>query len=486
MANIILVMPLANRFDKVSIRIPNGLLAIATLPDKAGYSIKIIDLKIDNDWRRTLKQSIDNNTLCVGISCSTGRMIHSGLEVASHVRSLNPELPIVWGGPHPTLLPEQTLEHPLVDIVVINEADMSFMKLVEALSNKRDLTEVRGIGYKKDAKIKINLPTPLIENLDKIPIFPYHLLDISKYSSLKIGNLPSLDILTSRGCPYNCAFCSVPITSHRLWRAISVEKIIENIALLKERYGIKTFYIVDDNFMVDLRRVEQFLDALKEANLDIYWGTQGVRVDTINNMPLRLLDKIEESGCRELSIGVESANPEILKLINKKIEIEDVYKANEKLAGRNFAVKYNMMIGFTGESIEGIKKTVRLAIELYKKNKNVWFPFNIYTPFPGTSMFKMAVEYGFKPPGKFEDWDKLESVGWDGYYKHWLDEKDNKILKSINVTSYLAFPSAINKIANPFLKTIFKIYQPFAHFRFKHMFYFMHLEKQLINVRNDI
>lgn len=480
MADIVLIQPVANRFDKISIRIPNGLLAIAALPDKSGLSVKIIDLKIDNEWRMTLRESMDTNTLCVGINCSTGRMISSALGVAHHVREINPEVPIVWGGPHPTLMPEQTLKHTLVDIVVINEGDKAFMELIEALAGKKDLSTVQGIGYKRKSIIKINPLAPLIKDIDALPGFPYHLVDVSKYSTLNINNLPSLDILTSRGCPYNCGFCSTPVTSKRIWRPLSVERIIENIIFLKERYGIRTFYFIDDNFMVDLKRVECFLGVLKENNLQIYWGTQGVRVDTINRISPELLDKIEESGCVEMSIGIESANQKVLDMIDKKIKAKDICLANEKLAGRRFVVKYNMIIGFPGESMGDIKETVKLAVELQKKNKNAWFPFNIFTPFPGTPMFQKAIEYGFMTPKSLEEWDRLESIGWSKYYGHWMNEKENNLLKSINFTSYIAFPAAGQKISNPLLRTLFFIYQPFAYYRFKHMFYSMHFEKYIL------
>lgn len=483
MADIILVQPLANRFDKVSIRVPNGLLAVAALPDKAGFTVKILDLKIDNKWRQTLKESIGADTLCVGINCSTGRMISSALEIAGHIRQINPKLPVVWGGPHPTLVAEQTLRHPLVDIVVVNEGDRVFMDLVEALSGKKDLSVVQGIGYKDNGIVKINPPAPLIRDIDSLPVFPYHLIDVSKYSTLNVGNLPSLDILTSRGCPYNCGFCSTPATSNRLWRASSVEKIVENIRLLKKRYGVQTFYFIDDNFMVDLKRVERLLDALKEQNLKIYWGAQGVRVDTINSMSSRLIDKIEESGCVEISVGVESASQKILNMIDKEIKIKDIYSANEKLAGRRFAVKYTMIIGFPGESIKDVEETVKLAVELQRKNKNAWAPFSIFAPFPGTPMFQKAVEYGFKAPESLEGWDKLEYVGWSRYYDHWMNEKENALLKSIRLTSFMAFPSAKQRISNPLMRILFRLYQPFAYYRFKYMFYSAHLEKYLMEER---
>jgi len=486
MAQIILVMPLANRFDKIAMRIPNGILAVAALPSRAGYSVKIIDLKIDNGWQSTLASSINSDTICVGISCSTGRMILSALEVASAVRKISQTVPIIWGGTHPTLLPEQTLENPLVDMVVINEGDEVFMELVEALANRKNLSEINGIGYKKSGHVKINPPAQMIKNLDSLPAVPYHLIDVSKYSSLNFRNLASIDLVTSRGCPCSCTFCSTPFTSRGVWRALSVESVIKNISSLKDRYGIKVFYFVDDNFMVDLQRVEQFLDALREAKLKIYWGTQGVRVDAIKKISSRLLDRIEEQGCVELSIGLESANQKILDMVDKRISLQDIDGVNDKLAGRSFNVKYNMMIGFPGETISSIKDTVRLALRLYKKNKNSWFPFNIFTPFPGTAMFQKAIDYGFNVPDKLEEWVHLELVGWGKYYSYWLNGKDSEFLSSINCTSYLAFPSARSKITNPFFKMLFRIYRPFAYFRFSRMFYFMHIEKYLMQFMDNL
>ncbi|HAB53367.1 MAG TPA: hypothetical protein DCE80_14550 [Ignavibacteriales bacterium] len=197
-------------------------------------------------------------------------------------------------------------------------------------------------------------------------------------------------------------------------------------------------------------------------------------------MSSKFLDKIEDSGCVELSIGIESANPEILNMIDKKFKLEEVLLANEKLVGRKFAVKYNMIIGFPGETLSGIKETVKLAIELQKKNKNAWFPFNIFTPFPGTPMFQKAVNMGFTQPANLEEWAHLESTGWSKYYKHWMSDRENKILESINVTSYLAFPSSIHRVSKRILGMILKFYQPLAYLRFKHMYYFMHIEKYLI------
>lgn len=480
MAQILLIMPAANRYDKVSTRVPNGLLAIAAPLVQSGYSVSILDLKTVEDWRAALRRDIDGATICVGITCSTGKMITSALNVAQAVRNINPDLPLVWGGPHPTLLPEQTLEHPLVDVAVLNEGDLTFPELVACLERGGDLSTVAGIGYKDGGVPVLTAPRPLVDDLDSLAPLPYHLLDLSLYSALNVDGSPSLDVLTSRGCPFNCGFCSTPFTSQRRWRPASVENVVAQVRRLYHEHGLRTVYFVDDNFMVDLDRVEQILRRLDEEGLRIHWGTQGVRVDTVNRMSPAFLDLLEQSGCRELSIGVETGNPEIMRLIDKRIRVEDVLAANEKLSGRNIAIKYNMIIGFPGESLAQVQNTVALALALAERNPKAWFPFNIYTPFPATPMFRKATEYGFTPPERLADWARLESVGWERHYSHWLSTEENALLRSINMTSYLAFPSARQKFSNPLLRLLFDLYRPLAHLRFKHGFYALHLERWLL------
>ncbi|MBU1229143.1 MAG: B12-binding domain-containing radical SAM protein [Proteobacteria bacterium] len=480
MAQILLLMPAANRFDKVSTRVPNGLLAIAAPLVRAGYSVQIIDLKTVDNWLAALKKGIDHHTVCVGITCSTGKMITSALRIAQAVREIKPDLPLVWGGPHPTLLPEQTLAHPLVDLIVVNEGDLSFPELVDCLAQGKAFTGVQGIGYKVAGRPVLSPARPLVEDLDTLAPLPYELLDLSRYSALNVDGSPSLDVLTSRGCPFNCGFCSTPFTSQRRWRPATVENVVGQVRRLYNEHGVRTFYFVDDNFMVDLNRVERILERLKGEGLRIHWGTQGVRVDTVNRMSDQFLDLLENSGCKELSIGVETGNPDIMRLIDKRIRVEDVLAANEKLRGRDIAIKYNMIIGFPGETLAQVQNTVGLALKLAERNPKAWFPFNIYTPFPATPMFHKAVEHGFTPPESLPDWAQLESVGWERRLNHWLSPQENTLLRSINLTSYLAFPSARQKFNNPLLRLLFDLYRPLAHLRFKHRAYGLHLERWIV------
>lgn len=484
---ILLIQPRANKYDNLTIRVPNGLLSIAAPLVRDNHDVAIIDQKIHLNWREKIDQYINNGVSCVGITCSTGNMIHHALEISKYVKDKAPEIPVVWGGPHPSLLPEQTLATSKdIDIVVVNEGDETFFELVKAIKGKGSLQEVKGIYYKdvKDTKVRSSSPKPLIKDLNSLAPIPYHLIQMDKYSSIQTTSkkTKSIDIMSSRGCPFNCGFCSIPVIPGRHWRAKTVERMLEEIEFLKKHYNINEYYYIDDNFMVDLKRVERFADALLSENMNILWGLQGARVESIMKTSPAVLDKLEKAGLTELSVGVESGNPRILEIIDKRIELDDVMEINRKLKGRSFQIKFNFIIGFPTETKDEIKKSVNLAIQLAKENNKVWFPFNIFSPFPGTDIFDMAVQSGFKPPTTLEGWIEIESSGKKSRFRNYIDKDLYEFMCNINSVSYIAFPIAKTKITNKLYRFLFSIYSPIAYYRFSRCFYALFFEKYIMKV----
>lgn len=482
---ILLIQPRANKYDALTIRVPNGLLSIAAPLVREKYDVAIIDQKIHPDWRERIDHYLKMGVSCVGVTCSTGNMIYHALKVSNYVKEKSPDTPVVWGGPHPSLLPEQTLAaSKCIDIVVVNEGDVTFFELVQAIEGKSTLRDVNGIYYKEGeySHVCSTPPRALIKNLDELDSLPYHLLEMEKYSSIQTTNkkTKSIDIMSSRGCPFNCGFCSIPVMPGRHWRAKSVERIMEEIVFLKNRYSIEEFYFIDDNFMVDLKRVEEFVDALLSEDVNIMWGLQGVRVESIMKANVSLLDKLEKAGLTELSIGVESGNPRILDIIDKRIKPEDVLMMNRKLHGRSFQIKYNFIIGFPTETKEEVEKSVNLALLLAKENNRVWFPFNIFSPFPGTKIFDMTVQNGFKPPTTLEGWIEIESSGRKSRFRNYIDKDLYKFMCNINAVSYIAFPIAKTKITNKLYRFLFSLYSPIAYYRFSRHFYFFFIEKYIM------
>ena len=242
MTDIVLIYPKTGMDFGATVAPPHALLSIAAPLHKKGYRIKIIDQRVNSLWEQELGSVLKNKPICVGISAMTGSQIYFALKAAKIVRSkTNARVPIVWGGPHPSILPEQTLEDEHVDIVCVGEGDIAFSEIVEALERKRHLSQVLGIAY-KDGKQKLHTrERPLLDVETLLPV-PWELINVEEYIHpdfyLKKAQR-SLDIgQTSRGCPFLCGFCSSANIRKRRWRAMSVDRSLQAIIEPIRRFNL--------------------------------------------------------------------------------------------------------------------------------------------------------------------------------------------------------------------------------------------------------
>ncbi len=477
MKDIILIQPKAGSFDMLGARCPLALLSLAAIPDKKGYNVKIIDQRINHDWKNELLNSLKKDPICVGITCMTGKQILYALEVSKIVKEES-QVPVIWGGIHPTTLPEQTLQNPYIDILVLREGEITFMELIEALEKKSSLKNVKGIYYKENGKIIKNPEREFIKNLDELPDLPYKLVDVKKYSSLDIEG-SSLDFSSSRGCPYRCSFCYNTYFNKNTWRPFSAKETVKRLKNLVDKYKIRTIYFQDDNFCADLNRLKEILIGIKREKIDIKWGTLGLRVDTAKRMDAEILKLMEETGCINVDIGIESGSERILKMIDKRINIEDAIKVNRKMSKFPFIIKYTFIIGFPTETREEIFQTVKTSIKLAKENKRAYTPLSIYTPYPRTPMYDLAIKEGFVPPKSLEEWGKFNLDNWHLSFKSWLSQKQIRYLDSIGLSSLFANKNIRYKINKRLTKILFNMYHPIADFRFKNNFHFLPLESLL-------
>ena len=322
----------------------------------------------------------------------TGTQIHHALKAAKVIRSVDPNIPIVWGGVHPSLQTLQTAEHPLVDVAVVGEGEIPCLELANAYKNGKDISNVKSICYKtQDGTIKLTEGSPP-NNLTELPPLPYDLVDFDKYASIDFsGNFErSVSFETSRGCPWRCGFCFINSFYESKWNVFEPEVVVERITELVKKYNVKSVYFTDDEMAIDTKRFEKIVDGLLEANLDISWGTQGIRIDTMERIMKNhpdLLDKMYRSGNKQIEIGLESGSERILKLIQKDLTREKmekiIIKLNEFIKEKPIAVKYNLMGGFPTETREELEETIQWAEHLTNTSK-AHVLFNIYCPFPGT------------------------------------------------------------------------------------------------------
>nr|MBP7463541.1 cobalamin-dependent protein [Bacteroidales bacterium] len=242
---VVLVQPSHDTWDRLFVRIPESLLAIAALPVKNGYKVVIIDQRINSNWKKELAAWVMQKPICVGITTLTGPSISHALDAAEIVKSIDADCKVVFGGVHVTLLPEQSLLHPCIDIVLKGEGDYVFDTLLKALENKTDLHVVEGIYFKENGQIVSTPNGSLITNMGDLPDYPYHLIDMSKYSAMDIENGKSVSFQTSRGCPFSCNFCGNPQLNQNTWRAMPIAKIVSKIEILQSVYGFNNFLFLD-------------------------------------------------------------------------------------------------------------------------------------------------------------------------------------------------------------------------------------------------
>jgi len=488
-SNIILVEPKTGFLDYASKRLPLGVMSVAGYLRHHGYDVQIIDQRVNSNWKKDLQREVSNNPLFVGISTMTGTQIHHALKAASVVRAIDPKIPLVWGGVHPTLMAVQTVDHPSVDVCVIGEGEQTTLDLAKHYEQSKSLHDVKSICYKtKSGEKKITDIRPALDLAD-LPEMPYDLVDFDKYASIDFsGNFErSVSFESSRGCPWRCGFCYINEFYDSKWKVFSPETVIDRVKTLVEKHKVKSVYFTDDEMAIDTVRFEKIVDGLLEADLDITWGTQGIRIDTMDrimkNHP-NLLDKMYASGNRQIEVGLESGNPRVLKLIQKDLTREKMDDIISKLTkfreGKEISVKYNLMGGFPTETRAELEDTIRWGEQITKDNAHVLF--NIFAPFPGTPLYGLAVQSGFKEPQDLESWGDFTLFDWFHHHPSWLDKKTIDYLTSVSFAMLFNNSSMAVKITNPATRMAFKMYGPIAKFRLKHRFFNFYYEKKITDL----
>lgn len=344
-------------------------------------------------WRQIRETVHKHSPDLVGVSVMTPKY-RSALNIAKIVKEIDASIPVVFGGPHPTILPERTLREEVVDIVVRGEGEYTFLELVNSIESGSDLSKVLGISYKRSEKIVHNPERPLIKNLDELP-FPARGLLINKeiYPSDAFGSL-----LSSRGCPYRCIFCE----SHKIWtrkvRFRSAENVVAEIQEAQKDFGTRRFDFEDDTFTIDRRRVMKFCELVKQEKLDIVWSCT-TRADLVDD---DMLATMKKAGCWSISIGAESGSEETQRMIKKGITLDQIKAASRLIKKRGIVLSAYWMVGFPWETLEDVERTMAFMKELDAD-------FNIYsivTPYPGSELYEMVLKEGLIK----------EDVEYDGFF----------------------------------------------------------------------
>ena len=474
MKNLVLLQPEIGDMDYLRTHpsLPLGLLHASSLVAQK-YEIRILDQRLDKKWEYSLSNMINRDTVLVGVTSFTGPMILESIKMCVAIRNIN-NVPIVWGGVHPSLLSENTLRDSRVDIVIRGEGEVTLLELTESLSKGNSLENIKGISYRRNGTIKSN-PEREFLDLDLLPDLPYHLIDVNQYLPLYRGQ-KSFYFQASRGCPSACTFCYNANFNRRKWRKISAGRVIARLQAVKINYSIENIYFVDDNFFLDLDWCKEIMMGLK--NLGLSWQVQGVDVTSLKRMDDDFLASLVESGCLRITLGVESGSPRIRKLMGKEETVAEISEQISRLKTFPLSVYCSFIVGFPGEDEEDLQLTLRLILGL--KQNNPWVqisPLYSYTPYPGTSMFETAALEGYDIPDSLEGWGK--TGGWDHEKKYRSGRGKNPKLTKLYFLSNFLDRKAREYNVPWWVNLIVSIYRPVAEFRIRFFFLDFMFEEKL-------
>lgn len=393
---------------------PMGLLYVGGALKKAGYDVHLYHIT-SKEIEKTIEKIESLNPLFVGFSTFTGAQLTHSSKMSKILKE-RLSCPMVWGGVHPSLLPEETLSEDYVDIVVIGEGEITAVELADALSNGSKLNDVAGIGLKsKSGKQFLTEDRPHLKNLDDYRI-DWDLVNIKKYFYPFEDSKRAVNFITSRGCPHSCGFCYNFKFNKSHWRAHSKEFVVKELVALKDSYSVDGVVFSDDNLFVDKRRA---IDMLREINLP--WHGD-LRIDYVTE---KLAEEIESVNCKEAFFGIESGSERILKLINKGITVPQVMRAAEIFAKHpDIIFDGSTIVGMPTETRKEVDMTLDLVLKLSDIHPRIRVNIGLYLPFPGTPMFELARKNGFVPPKKTEDWAMFDVFGGEvkPVWLPWADE----------------------------------------------------------------
>lgn len=345
--------------------------------------IKILDEAVSVIEELRLRQEINNlsEAKIVGISAVTITVARA-FKIAELIKKIDNSVKIIIGGVHVTALPEEALAKNYIDIVARGEGEATLLELYKKLKNNEDLSGVLGISYKKNGKYFHNPARPML-TAEEIPPFPYELFDEFAHLYKDFNG-----VISSRGCPYNCIFCSQRIITGRNVIFFPVERVINDIKILTDKYKSKFINFLDDNFCISKERLNELLDAIIASGYHkkVCFNAQ-VRADTVTP---EIIKKLKEANFTQLNLGMESGSNRLLGILRKMQKVEDNVRAIKISAEYKMPIMACLIFGLPTETRQERLETAKLVRDIPLTSVR----FNIAIPYPGTELYNIAKNEG--------------------------------------------------------------------------------------------
>jgi len=404
-------------FELTAIEPPLWGAILAGFIRDRGYSVVLYDAEVENwDYEQTAQKIQQIKPLLAAIvvsgtnpSASTMNMTGAG-EIISILRELDPTIKTLLMGLHPSALPERTTIEEPVDFVCQGEGFYTISKLLDALKNNAKDFPIEGLWYKKKGQVVSNPRPSLVKNLDEIPQPAWDLLEINKYRAHNwhcfdnIGNRQPYAILyTSLGCPFHCSFCCInALFGKNIIRYRGIDKVVDDIDFLVNKYGVKNIKIIDEMFAMNEKRVVQLCDKIIERGYDLnMWAY--ARVNTVTE---KMLAKMKEAGINWLAYGFESGSKRVIEDVTKGYKIELVEKIVKMTYDLGIYICGNYIFGLPEDDFDSMNETLKLMLDINAEWANIYCAM----AYPGSALYEMAVQKGWTLP---ESWQGYSQYAYE-------------------------------------------------------------------------
>ncbi len=370
---------------------PLGLGYIAQILLDKGYEVEVLDINAYRWPDEQVTQRVQEAEFDVVGITGTVTEFKAVRWLTQLVKTYHPEATVILGGGLPTAFPQQILKKTQADIAVLGEGEVTIREIADLLNQGRAMANVPGISYRDGEAIRITAPREHVKDLDTIPFPARHLFPLERYIQNPVPYLRMFDpkvrvanIVSSRGCPYRCAYCFHGLWGDH-WRGRSAENVVAEMRFLHDTYDINGIFFMDDTFVLNRKRALEICERLIEQDLGIIWVASG----RVNLMDSDLLNKMKAAGCRVVLYGIESGSQKILDEMRKGVKVAQAREAILQTWEAGILPIGYLMIGMFSESRETVEETIRFCNET-----GLISGFSYATPFPGTELYAKAVEMG--------------------------------------------------------------------------------------------
>jgi anaerobic magnesium-protoporphyrin IX monomethyl ester cyclase len=390
-------------YDGPPLGAPLCLLSLAAPLLQAGFDVSIIDAAIHRDWEQKVLREV-RDALCLGISVLTGPMIRGAVRIAKAVKKEGLNLPVIFGGWHPSLVPGQTLQENYVDAVVRGQGDLTLLEITQKLSEGKEYRNVQGVSSKVMGMPQ-HSPERRVALLDDLPTPAFELADFDAYE--RVSGERKLAYATSVGCPYACNYCTDMVFYKRRFNALEAQRVVSEVTELVERYRIDEVAMLDSNLPVDWRRAREIAQGFVDSGKKFHWTFQA-STDFLCRMSDDDVRLLGESGVSHMGFGTESTSSSVLKLMNKRHQrVDEMYETARKASIGGIHVTFNLIFGYPGETEADREETLLTMSDIARQFWNVSFSPNLFTPYPGIPIWPELRSLGLREPQSLEEWAEL-------------------------------------------------------------------------------